>query len=117
MNPEFKAEWIAALRSKAYPQGEGRLRSEDGKFCCLGVACELLTAKGLVEREGLCYGYSNIHSSDSLPGRLFRYLDFETSLGDFNFTAGGKNYNFTLSGLNDDGLTFDQIADVIEYFF
>lgn len=38
----FKARWIAALRSGRYQQGEHVLRSEDNKFCCLGVACNLI---------------------------------------------------------------------------
>jgi hypothetical protein len=32
--------WIPALLSGAYQQGEGRLRSSDNGFCCLGVAAD-----------------------------------------------------------------------------
>ena len=39
MTPEQK-QWIAALRSGAYEQGTEWLE-KDGKFCCLGVACNL----------------------------------------------------------------------------
>ena len=32
--------WVDALRSGGYAQGIGSLKF-DGKFCCLGVACDL----------------------------------------------------------------------------
>lgn len=41
MNPEIKAEWIAALRSGDYTQGAFVLRSAKDEYCCLGVLCEL----------------------------------------------------------------------------
>lgn len=49
LDPEFKAKWIAALRSGEYKQGTGWMY-KDGKYCCLGVASELcgVPAKGKV---------------------------------------------------------------------
>lgn len=41
MNAELKAKWVAALRSGNYKQGVGTLRSDSGKFCCLGVLCDV----------------------------------------------------------------------------
>lgn len=41
MNPEWKAKWVAALRSGNYQQGSGDLRHDD-RFCCLGVLCDLV---------------------------------------------------------------------------
>ncbi len=40
MNPDIKAQWVAALRSGKYQQGDSALKA-DNKFCCLGVLCEL----------------------------------------------------------------------------
>lgn len=37
MNPEIKAKWVKALRSKRYKQAEGTLRDDEGAMCCLGV--------------------------------------------------------------------------------
>ena len=45
MNPEIKREWVAALRSGKYEQGDGELRDPfkvTEKFCCLGVLCDIL---------------------------------------------------------------------------
>ena len=45
MDKEVKKIWLAALRSREYSQGKGRLRRTylaggDG-YCCLGVLCDL----------------------------------------------------------------------------
>jgi len=50
----IKKEWVAALRSGKYKQGDTYLKNTtDGKtkFCCLGVACDLVGAK-IVESSG-----------------------------------------------------------------
>lgn len=44
LNPEFKAKWVAALRSGEYEQGTGVLYNpEENTHCCLGVACAIAT--------------------------------------------------------------------------
>jgi len=40
INVELKNKWLAALRSGDYVQGNTFLL-KDGKYCCLGVLCEL----------------------------------------------------------------------------
>src|SRR4051794_25582801 len=45
MDPEAKAQWLTALRSKQYLQGKNVLAtklSSNMYFCCLGVFCEIL---------------------------------------------------------------------------
>jgi hypothetical protein len=37
MDKELKEKWVAALRSGEYQQGRYYLRSEDDRYCCLGV--------------------------------------------------------------------------------
>lgn len=46
MDPELKARWLTALRSGQYKQGQGKLRSGDECFCCLGVLGDVLDPKG-----------------------------------------------------------------------
>lgn len=41
MDAELKVKWVAALRNGEYLQG-GKLKSADGRFCCLGVLCEVM---------------------------------------------------------------------------
>jgi len=40
MDPEVKKAWVEALRSGEYEQTDGGL-CYDGKYCCLGVLCEI----------------------------------------------------------------------------
>src|SRR5690348_17476896 len=47
MDPQIKAEWVAALRSGEYRQGSGTLRSDQDEFCCLGVLCDLAVKAGV----------------------------------------------------------------------
>jgi len=46
MKLEVKKLWIEALRSGKYEQGRGAL-NKDGKFCCLGVLCDLAVKAGV----------------------------------------------------------------------
>lgn len=38
---DFKAKWVAALRSGEYKQGRLRLHNADNTYCCLGVAATI----------------------------------------------------------------------------
>lgn len=41
MKKSIKKAWIAALLSGKYIQGKSKLRTDDGKHCCLGVLCSI----------------------------------------------------------------------------
>lgn len=41
MDKKIKAKWLKALRSGKYKQGKKVLKTKNGKFCCLGVLCDL----------------------------------------------------------------------------
>lgn len=97
MKAELKAKWIAALRSGKYPQARKQLRTVDGRFCCLGVLCEVA---GIQRVESPCgyvqngYGYVG-----SLPTGLIDDDNIESSLVAKNDIAGA---------------TFADIADWID---
>lgn len=60
--PDFKAKWIAALRSGEYKQGRMKLLSDDGSYCCLGVyarVCGGMSHDQLMSAEG--YGLLQKH--------------------------------------------------------
>jgi len=68
MVPEIKAQWVAALRSGEYVKGRNHLQ-KDGKFCCLGVLCELAVKAGIVTAnpspvEGVRYAHTYAHGGD-----------------------------------------------------
>src|SRR3954468_10336347 len=79
---DVKAEWIAALESGDYEQGQGALAlvTDEGKrtYCCLGVLCEVLASSERVslpvsidEQESRYVQYDE--SSTSLPDSVQRY--------------------------------------------
>jgi len=45
MTDELKQAWIDALKSGEFQQGYGFLKRAE-KFCCLGVLCEVMIARG-----------------------------------------------------------------------
>jgi hypothetical protein len=47
VNPEIKKLWTEALESGEYPQGKNRLLM-NGKYCCLGVLCDLAIKAGVI---------------------------------------------------------------------
>lgn len=56
MNPDIKAQWVAALRSGDYRQGREQLHTYDEeikieRYCCLGVLCDLAIKAGVVESK------------------------------------------------------------------
>lgn len=54
-------KWVIALRSGEYQQGKESLHP-DGKFCCLGVACDLfLKAKKMTWEQNDFYIEKNLN--------------------------------------------------------
>jgi hypothetical protein len=122
MNPEIKAQWVAALRSGEYVQGRSSLHylvDENGnaKFCCLGVLCDLaVKAGGVVEevdtpeegREGVVY-YDGDQSFP--PPSVVVWAGIQDQYGR---VPGSLDDEGSLYQLNDAGTSFADIADVIE---
>lgn len=52
MDPELKAKWLEALRSGKYEQGIRVLKTKEGKFCCLGVLCDISGKGSFIEDLG-----------------------------------------------------------------
>jgi len=132
MNEIVKAKWVAALRSGEFQQCKGTLRKGDS-FCCLGVLSELAVRDGVImpaqvlpetdwrssRGDGLpVYVYNN--EAGHLPtavakwaGLSYSYDNWDGEVGhepDVDPSVDGRE----LSGLNDSGLPFSEIADVIE---
>lgn len=118
MNEQWKAKWVEALRSGNYTQGHNYLRSKQG-FCCLGVAEDIAGATWVKQNDTVC-SYEARHGS--AHGRSICYLTAAVALT-FEIARDpilpwlpiNCELPPTLSSLNDDGFTFDQIADCIQY--
>jgi hypothetical protein len=119
IDPEFKAIWVAALRSGEYRQGRGALRNDPSdhptEYCCLGVACDLaINFYGQGHWDGDIFFFDpedHAGSAGLLPSSLARLMGFSHQ----NPRLGDETR--TLTGLNDAGASFNYIADIIETEF
>ncbi len=115
MDQRIKDDWVALLRYGGLKQETGNLRNMKAtSFCCLGVLCELAKTEGVVERygdtdyEGEDKDGDSSHGFGVLPDVVMEWAGLEYD----NPTP--KDWNKTLSTLNDNGKTFPEIADIIE---
>ena len=99
LNPEFKAKWIAALRSGEFEQGTKYLRTNGDRFCCLGVAAHLLAPD---EWE------------DSYPAWLIRGSECALPTALCVEVGLNRNAHDALWKMNDGCYSFSEIADWIE---
>ena len=110
---ERQKNLVEALRSGDYKQGRGLLRTKEDKFCCLGIACDLID---YFQWQDFGSGYyytpkeKGALNSTSLNEQVRAYYGFRGHLGKSKDII---NFN-GLSKLNDFGYTFEQIADIIE---
>jgi len=103
MDAEFKAKWVAALRSGEYAQVREYLhltRPENSGFCCIGVACDVAGIPGYDDG----HGHMEYDGLTGCPSDAVRYslgLDLEPS-------------RVLVKMNDDDGKSFAEIADWIE---
>lgn len=109
LKPEVKTEWLNALRSGEYEQGTGFL-SKDGKFCCLGVLCDIATKQGVCKK--IEYNHIHYDGNDShLPNSVRIWCGFGNNPQGCNPIVN----EIHLTTLNDtQKKSFDEIADLIE---
>lgn len=119
MKKEVADKWVAALRSGEYAQTRELLRDRQG-FCCLGVLCDISGQGQWKQYEG--------EDSDSVNVGAHEYhVGEKAALGLLGpeviewagMMAGNVSGEYgsdttALSFKNDMGVTFDEIADIIE---
>lgn len=98
LGPNQRA-WLGALESGDWKQGFAVLCSKDDEYCCLGVGCIIANIKFEIDDDYLA------------PLALVEHL----ALFDENGSAGVESlpHKKTLAGLNDDGVSFPDIAALI----
>ena len=114
MNQDIKKRWVAALRSGTYKQCKGSL-CKNNEYCCLGVLCDILKKElnlninhSLDEPTSLSYDDAYF----TLPSKVREYAKI-TEVGDVYQKIDDVQY-FALTTMNDDGISFDEIANIIE---
>jgi hypothetical protein len=108
---EAEKKLVDALRSGMYKQVKNYLRVYD-MYCCLGVACDIFNKNGWFRSEEESAFHFDDFERTKLPENVRQWLKWATPVGHTEIFAAGDRFN--LAQLNDDGLTFDQIADIIE---
>jgi hypothetical protein len=112
MNYEIAQQWVAALRSGEYAQEKSRLKSDNG-YCCLGVLCDLYTKQNpYVKWKSLesVTAYFILEHSLVLPCEVKEWARMKSECGQFI----EEGMFLRLDKMNDDGHSFNEIADVIE---
>lgn len=124
---ENAKKWIEALRSGNYRQGVDSLATirdyGDIEYCCLGVACELYAQEHDIDITESVNG-TRLYYGDqeySLPTVVKEWLGLADEHGTFykdslpekhkDMSLGDKP---SLEQLNDNSVSFDEIADFIE---
>ena len=110
MNPIVKQKWVDALRSGEYKQGSTILRSLNNEFCCLGVLCDIYQKEhGDLSIDSREYYYRYNGHNSLLPQKVGLWANIDE--------VGRYKLNNTLVADNDNGKTFEEIADIIEEHF
>ena len=101
---ELRTAWLEALRSGEYKQGIGKLCNSNLDYCCLGVLCEVAGIPKVEEDDLFTFNYF----AAGLPPALMEKVGLRTPLGE------AKDKKNSLSGLNDNGTPFSEIANLLE---
>lgn len=118
MKQEIKERWVEALRSGKYEQGTGSLTTGSGRYCCLGVLCDLAVADGAIEPpivvEAGMLAYGTRGETEHLPRVVQRWAGLDQDSPEVLVDPDEGSWQ-ELVELNDNtGLNFHEIADLIE---
>lgn len=126
MNPEVKAKWVAALRSGNYDQAMGSLKievSDTQLYCCLGVLCELAVEAGVIppgerhEDQPNKHSYYFLGEDEFLPSEVMTWANLDSNNGIYCPSDDVWLNDQALTDLNDNGKSFNELADIIENNF
>ena len=110
MKKDIAMEWVKALRSGRFKQGDGYLRNETERgfdYCCLGVLCEITKSNTGGQWNDSMFEVSGNIGIGVLPSNVLAQFGMKTC-------DGATGQNTTLATKNDDGWSFLEIADFIE---
>lgn len=108
---DFLQEWVEALESDKYQQGVGYLCSE-GKYCCLGVACEVAKLPFTIS-EDLKYYFEDCKTITN-ENPLHSLLKDKGEIPTLFYR--GQDHS-CLATLNDRGIPFKDIAIIVRKYY
>lgn len=115
MHANIATKLAVALESGKYEQGTGYL-CKDGKYCCLGVLCELAVAEGITTREGdvpvgggtsTAVEYGRTGETAFMPREVMEWAGVKQPNGVLGLNG------ISLVDLNDYGMPFSGIAKIL----
>lgn len=117
MNPLIAAEWAEYLKANADRQGRWSLQQANGKLCCLGALCELAIKNGVEIQVHLNTTHNTVSYNGHpthLPPEVAEWAEMKSTYGELNSIITFENVNlYSLMSLNDNGMPWPQIADII----
>lgn len=111
---------VDALRSGDFKQARNRLRDDDNKMCCLGVACEVARISDAVgywsNRAFVLSSASYDYSTSTLPSGVAEWYGFSDIDPDLDrVDTDGYSRTVSATTMNDeDQADFKTIADAFE---
>jgi hypothetical protein len=113
MNLHLAKLWADDLRDPAHKQAKGALFDGEG-YCCLGRFCVVLGEQFVRDASTQKYFVEGTNNCEVLPDRVIDKAGMAT--GDGQFVPSYSRID-SLADVNDEGLTFPQIADLIDCFW
>lgn len=110
MDQAVKERWVKALRSGEYIQGQNYLRGPEGD-CCLGVLCAV-EGISFTEVDAETSALDGFHNDMQL--NIDAYIDCDMLVNDKDGHYDRPENSVTLMAMNDEGKSFDTIANWIE---
>lgn len=105
MNKTLKTKWVKALRSGKYEQGQGKLRSLQDEYCCLGVLASVTGCKWRKDEDRFRYYLKNNFDEGGVRFSAHFLEEIGLNVEDED----------TLIDMNDmEGSSFEKIANWIE---
>jgi len=121
MDKELRDKWVEALRSGKYKQGKAKLaeKNTDGSFsyCCLGVLCDVANLKYIVDKASGTNGIieAKAYYINDERHRSFAFLPLDPRFQNiWENVMSCDSMEQHLITMNDEGSTFEEIADWIE---
>lgn len=119
MKARVKQQWLRALRSGRYRQGQNLLRTNKDGFCCLGVLCDVYN-KGLKRNQWRQTGefkewaFGKTKEMSSLPPAVQRWAGLRDDDPTINDPI-KEGHSVSASSANDNlKYSFKRIAKLIE---
>jgi hypothetical protein len=123
---EYQEKWLQDLETTKEAQGQGFLHYIDydgettiDKWCCLGRGCYIIGLKSRLNNIVYVYPNANVNKSKNeigsyAPMQVVAKLQLRSEAGDLKIPHNINGNTFqTLSEMNDNGMTFKEIAAYI----